>query len=33
MVEFKREKMELVCEAKFVELYTDYLTTPGGDRV
>lgn len=33
MVEFKREKMELVCEAKVIELYKDYLTTPGGDTV
>ncbi len=33
MVEFKREKMELVYDAKVVELYKDYLTTPGGNTV
>ncbi|MCM1273016.1 MAG: NUDIX hydrolase [Clostridium sp.] len=33
MVEFKREKMERVYEAKVVELYRDYLMTPGGNTV
>lgn len=33
MVEFKREKMELLCESKIVELYKDYLVTPKGNTV
>ena len=30
MNEFKRKKMELLCESKIVELYRDYLETPDG---
>ncbi|MBQ9232936.1 MAG: NUDIX hydrolase [Lachnospiraceae bacterium] len=30
MNEFKRKKMELLCESKIVELYKDYLETPDG---
>lgn len=33
MVEFEREKMELICESKIVELYKDYLKTPDGNTV
>ncbi|MBQ9608268.1 MAG: NUDIX hydrolase [Lachnospiraceae bacterium] len=30
MEKFKRKKLELLCEAKIVELYKDYLETPDG---
>lgn len=33
MVEFKREKLELLCDSKIVALYKDYLKTPDGNTV
>lgn len=33
MVEFKRKKMELLCDSKIVSLYKDYLETPDGKTV
>ncbi len=33
MVEFKRKKLELLCESKIVSLYKDYLETPDGHEV
>lgn len=33
MVEFKRKKMELLCDSKIVSLYKDYLETPDGNTV
>lgn len=33
MVEFKRKKMELLCDSKIVSVYKDYLETPDGKTV
>lgn len=33
MIEFQREKLELLCDSKVVALYKDYLKTPDGRTV
>lgn len=33
MVEFNRQKLELMYKSKIVSVYKDYLTTPNGDTV
>ncbi len=33
MIEFTRNKLELLCDSKIVALYKDYLTTPDGNTV
>lgn len=33
MVEFKRDRLELIADSKIVSLYKDYLTAPDGKKV